>query len=81
MHQESRVALNNAISEMSNLGALYDDLKIAFNAGMLEAARLCEIRVKRPPGYNGQWEGYGSSVTKMEGDECAALIKLRVNGR
>ena len=38
-------------------------------------ARICEQRVEREPGYNGQWEGYGSHMGLMDGEECAAEIR------
>jgi hypothetical protein len=38
-------------------------------------AKVCEQKVKRPAGYHGQWEGYGSHMGDMTGPECAAAIR------
>lgn len=78
MHPESRAALDKVMPLLKGVQTANDAFIIAFNAGMAEAARLCKLRVHRPAGYNGQWEGYGSTVTQMEGDECAKLIELRL---
>jgi len=40
-----------------------------------EAARACIVKVPRPAGYHGQWEGYGSWEGDMTGPECAAAIR------
>lgn len=40
-----------------------------------EAAAICETKVKRPAGYGGRWEGYGSFMELMNGEECAAEIR------
>lgn len=44
-------------------------------AKLEEAAKVCLVKVKREPGYNGQWEGYGSFETEQVGSECAAAIR------
>jgi hypothetical protein len=42
---------------------------------LAEAAALCRVQVRRPPGYGGQWEGYGESMGDKTGPECAAEIE------
>lgn len=42
---------------------------------LAEAAALCRVQVRRPPGYGGQWEGYGESMGYKTGPECAAEIE------
>lgn len=44
-------------------------------AALEEAAKVCLVKVKRQPGYQGQWEGYGSLDDWMTGPECAAAIR------
>ena len=46
-----------------------------FRAGMLAAAEICEQVVEYPPGYNGQWEGYGPVRITRTGNDCAAAIR------
>ena len=42
-------------------------------------AKVCEEAVTYPPGYNGQWEGYGPVTTTRDGKDCAAAIRERSN--
>ena len=42
-------------------------------------AKVCEVLLERPSGYQGTWEGYGNFKTQMTGQECAAAIRARSN--
>ena len=48
---------------------------------LAEAAALCRVQVRRPPGYGGQWEGYGGEHGLKTGPECAAEIRSAGEGR
>lgn len=47
---------------------------------MEEAATLCEAKIERPAGFGGRFEGYGSFMDSLSGNECAALIRARIPG-
>jgi len=47
---------------------------------MEEAAALCELKIERPAGFGGRFEGYGSFMDSLSGNECAVLIRARIPG-
>ena len=44
-----------------------------------EAARLCEVKVRRPAGHNGMWEGYGEMEGWKTGQECAIELRALID--
>jgi len=40
-------------------------------------AKVCELTVEREADYGGRFGGYGRIVTRLDADECAALIRSR----
>jgi hypothetical protein len=50
-------------------------------AALEEAAKVCLVKVKRQPGHNGAWEGYGSFDDWPTGQECAAAIRALKEAR
>jgi hypothetical protein len=41
---------------------------------MTTCMEICLIKVKRPAGYKGSWEGYGEFEGLQDGEECASSI-------
>ena len=51
------------------------DAKAIRAEALEEAAKMCEVKVKRPADYGGRFGGYGDFYGEKTGSECAAAIR------
>ncbi len=53
----------------------YGAMQASWNTALEHAANVCEEVVTYPPGYGGQWEGYGCVRMRRTGADCAEAIR------